>query len=111
MSLYSDYLRERTTDDIIENEIGFVSYRFINDGKSVFITDIYVKRDFRKSGQASALADDVVAIAKQRGCVEVLGSVVPSTRGSTDSLKVLLGYGMSLMSSANDFIMFRKDIV
>jgi len=114
MSFYADYIRERTTDEIIETEVGFVTYRFLTDMnleiKQVYIIDIYVHPDFRQEGRASALADDVVAKAKQRGCTELLGSVVPSNKGSTASLKVLLGYGMRLKSSANDFIVFTKEI-
>ena len=109
MSLYGDYLRERTFDEIIETEKGFATYRFMDDS-CVYIIDIYVKPEFRKSGAASDIADTIVEIAKKRGCYKLMGSVVPSTKGSTTSLKVLLGYGMSLESSSNDFIIFSKEI-
>jgi len=110
MSFYADYLMERTEDRIIETDIGFATYRFIPETKSVYIIDLYIHPDHRQKGKASALADSIVAIAKQRGCTELLGSVVPSNKGSTSSLKVLLGYGMRLKSSANDFIVFCKEI-
>lgn len=109
-SLYSQYLRERTHDEIIETEEGFATYRFMNEGKSVYIVDIYTIQASRQKGTASGIADKVVEIAKQRGCTELLGSVCPSAKNSTISLKVLLGYGMSLLSSSNDFIVFKKDI-
>jgi GNAT superfamily N-acetyltransferase len=107
-SLYSKYLAERTGDKVHETSQGFVSYRFID--KSVYIIDIYVLPDFRKTGVAASLADKVVDIARLKGCTELLGSVVPSTRNSTDSLKVLLGYGMTLKSSSDNFIIFSKEI-
>ena len=110
MSMYGDYLRERTNDDIYETEHGFATYRFLNEGRTVYIIDIYVKSDFRKSGMAGAMADYIVGIAKSRGAVELLGTVVPSARNSTDSLKVLISYGMTLMSSSNDLIVMKKDI-
>lgn len=110
MSMYADYIREHRNDEIVETEQGFATYRFLNEGKSVYIIDIYVKPDFRKSKAASVMADEIVANAKTRGAIELLGTVVPSARNSTDSLKVLLGYGMSLQSSSNDMIIFRKDI-
>lgn len=109
-SLYAQYLRERTSDEIIESERGFASYRFLNEGKSVYIVDIFVVPDYRQTGEASALADKVVAIAKERGCTELLGTVVPSTKGSSTSLAVLLGYGMTLASAEHDLIVFKKDI-
>ncbi len=109
-SLYAQYLRERTDDKIIENGAGFVTYRYMNEGKTVYIVDIFVKEELRKSGAASLLADEVVEEAQSLGATELLGSVVPSTKNSTISLKVLLGYGMQLASSSNDFVVFRKGI-
>jgi predicted GNAT family acetyltransferase len=108
--MYADYLREKSNDQIIENEHGFASYRYLNDGKSVYIIDIYILSSARKHGSASAMADLIVGEAKKIGCSELLGTVVPSSKNSTDSLRVLLGYGMSLYSSSQDLILFRKDI-
>jgi predicted GNAT family acetyltransferase len=108
MSLYGDYIRERLGDEIVEDETGFATYRFLNE-KQVYIVDIYIVPEFRKKGAATALADKVVEAAKQRGCMELIGSVVPQAKGSTDSLRVLLGYGMSLQSAGPDLILFRKE--
>lgn len=110
MSIYADYITERTSDQIIEGYSGFVTYRYINDGKSVYIIDIYIIPEERKKGGASALADLVIEKAKEKGCVEVLGTVVPSAKGSTASLKVLLAYGFELQGASSDLIIFRKDI-
>jgi ribosomal protein S18 acetylase RimI-like enzyme len=110
VSFYSDYLRERTSDDIIETDKGFVTYRIQENEKSVYIIDIYVHPDFRREKVASVMADEVVTIAKQRGCTKLFGSVVPTCKGANASLKVLLGYGMILDSSAVNFILFRKEI-
>lgn len=109
MSLYSNYLLERTADQIIENEDGFITYRFLNKNQ-VYIIDIYVLPDRRKSGLAGKLADQVIELAKARGCKEALGTVVASTKGSDDSIKILQSYGMKLFSHSNECIVFRKDI-
>lgn len=110
MSLYASYLKERTTDEILETQEGFATYRYINDGKSVYIVDIYTVPDLRKTGYASALADIVVQRSKERGCTELIGTVVPSTKGATASLKVLLAYGMTLHNAGPDLVVFRKEI-
>jgi GNAT superfamily N-acetyltransferase len=109
-SLYAQYLMERTEDLIIEMDNGFATYRYLPGGKSVYIVDIYTSPDVRRTGTASWLADAIAKEAKDKGCIELLGSVVPSTKGSTASLQVLLGYGMTLSSAATDFIIFRKDL-
>lgn len=109
MSLYADYLRERTNDEIIETDQGFATYRFI-DPNTVYIVDVYIKPEFRKHGAASNISDTIVEVAKKRGCTKLIGTVVPSTKGSTISLKALLGYGMELESAGADFIIMRKAI-
>lgn len=110
MSLYADYLAERSSDKIIEGTSGFATYRYLNDGKSVYVIDIYTVPSERKKGAASLLADLVAKEAKEHGCIEMLGTVVPSAKGSTISLRVLLGYGFELQSADKDLVVFRKDI-
>jgi len=109
MSMYSEYIKEKLGDDVIETEQGFATYRF-SDPTTVYILNIYIRPDYRKSGAATDIADIIRDIAKKKGCTKMLGSVVPSTKDSTISLKVLLGYGMKLDSSTNDFILFSKEI-
>ncbi len=111
MSMHSEYLKEHHGDEVVEIEdCGFATYRYLNDRKSVYIVDIYVRPDFRKSNLASMMADQIVEKAKKEGATELLGSVVPTAKNSTDSLKVLLAYGMNLKSSGIDLIIFSKEI-
>jgi len=109
MSLYADYIAENTHGHVIETEKGFASYVF-SDEKTCYIKDIYVVPEFRHEREASDIADHIERLAKARGCTSLLGSVVPSAKGSTTSLKVLLAYGFKLESSSSDFILFRKGI-
>lgn len=109
-SLYAKYLTERTNDQILETSEGFATYRYLGNGKTVYIVDIYVLPEARKNKAASKIADEIVKEAKAKGCNELIGSVVPSMKNSSISIKVLLGYGMVLNSAANDFVVFRKEI-
>lgn len=110
MSLYAKYLIERTNDRILETAHGFATYRILPEQKSAYIIDIYVESDFRKAGTASQMADEIAKIAKKEGCNKLLGSVVPSAKNSTDSIRVLLAYGMKIHSSSNDFIIFERGL-
>lgn len=112
MSMYASYLMEKTSDLIKETDQGFATYRYLESygQPTVYIVDIFILPDFRKGGWASTIADNIVEEAKSRGCTRLIGSVVPSTKNSTDSLKVLLGYGMLLESASSDFIVFSKEI-
>ena len=109
MSLYQDYIRELTYGDVLETDFGFATFVFTDDS-TCYIKEIYIIPDNRRKGSAAELADKIVAAAKEKGCTRLLGSVVPSAKGSTRSLKVLLAYGFKLISSANDYILFEKEV-
>jgi GNAT superfamily N-acetyltransferase len=110
MSLYANYLTERTNDKILESDRGFAVYRMLPEQKAVYIIDIFVHPDFRKTGLATQMADEIAGIAKKEGFSEMFGSVVPSCKGSADSVRVLLAYGMRVEYAVNDFIVFKRAI-
>lgn len=108
-SMYAQYIKEKTTDFIVEYNSGFATYRFVDD-TTVYILDIWIDPVYRKEGRASVIADHICDIAKAKGCTMLLGSVVPSSKGATDSIKVLLSYGMHVHSAVNDMIFFKKEL-
>ena len=109
MSFYADYIRETTFGDIVETEKGFATYVF-PDAQTCYIKDIFISKPYREQGAASDISAVIEDLARQKGCTRLLGSVIPSARGSTASLKVLLAYGFRLVSSQPDFILFEKDL-
>jgi GNAT superfamily N-acetyltransferase len=111
VSLYAEYLKERTYDEIIETEHGFATYRFIEDGKAVYIIDVYTVPEMRQKHVASELADQIAKIARNKGCTYMIGTVNPAAKGSTESLKALLGYGMRLQSSHSEGIILKKELL
>ncbi len=112
MTMHSEYIRERLGDEVLEYDEGFATYRFLDDSgvKAVYIVDIFVRPDFRKTRMASVMADEICEKAKAQGCTRIIGSVSPSAKNATDSLKVLLGYGMTLYCSTNEAIIFKKEL-
>jgi hypothetical protein len=109
MSIYSEYIKEREGKDIIEDDRGFATYKIV-DATRCYIENIYVRHEYRHSKVASDMADKITAIAKNKGCTKLLGSVCPGLMGSTASLKILLAYGFELDSIANGLILFYKGI-
>lgn len=112
MSLYSEYLKERIGDEVIEHEDSFVTYRFIEDAgvRTVYIVDIYVRPFFRNSKVASFLADEIAVIAKERGCKRMIGTVSSTAKNATQSIMVLIGYGMDFYKCNNEGLIFKKEI-
>lgn len=109
MSLYAEYIKEQTHGHIIETEIGFATYVFV-DAETCYIKDIYVRPEYRLAHHASDISALIEDLAREKGCKRLLGSVVPSAKNGTRSLKVLLAYGFQLLSSSNDIIYFVKDL-
>jgi Acetyltransferase (GNAT) family len=106
--MYAEYVKERLGKDCFWTEKGFATFSFTED--AVYIEDLFVLPEFRKSSEASNIADNIAEIAKARGYKKMLGSVIPSANGSTVSMKVLLAYGFEIDSSSNNFILLRKEI-
>lgn len=109
MSLYALYVREITNKDIMETDSGFATYSFPAPNVC-YIEDIYIIPDKRECGAASLIADRIAVIAKERGCTKLWGTVMMSTKNPTDSIRVLLAYGMELLSWTNEQLLFSKDI-
>ena len=108
MSLYGEYILEREGYSIVETAAGFATFKV--NGVECYLRDLYVKPQFRKDGVAAALADEVQKRAKEMGATILLGSVCVGMLGDTDSLKVLLAYGMKMCGVNGDFIYFNKEI-
>lgn len=102
------YFKEREDFDCIVTDEGFASYKIMGD--ECYIRDIWVDRDYRKSGIAAQMADDIAKIAETKGCKFLSGSVSLTANNATESAMVLLAYGFKI-HSANQFgIWFRKDL-
>lgn len=108
MSHFADYKLEREGKETIEAPEGFVVFQI--EAHQCYIVDIYVAPRFRRTKVATELADMVLDRARSNKCTELLGSVVPSANGSTESLKALLSYGFKLQSAQENFIWFVKEI-
>jgi GNAT superfamily N-acetyltransferase len=95
---------------VYETEDGFAVYAI--NGREVYIRDIYVKPERRRLGVAAEMADSIAALAKSQGAKVMTGTVCPTASNATDSLKVLLGYGMRLIPQEprGGLIWFMKEI-
>lgn len=110
MSLYAQFIKETSTDSIIENEEGFVTYRYLNNGYSVYMIDVYVVPSARIKGIFLDFVDRIVKEAKEKGCKEILGTISMSNPNRTAIMRGHMAYGMQLDSIANNGIILRKDL-
>ena len=109
MSLYSEYIAERTDKHVYETDKGFIVYSLTED--ALYIEDVFVAKDFRRQKICFEFGDYAAGIARFKGKSKLLGSVVPNSKGSTESMQMLLAYGFKLDSSINNFILLKKELV
>jgi len=107
-SNFAKYKEERENALVVEDENGFATAIFLED--AVYIDEIYVIPEKRKSNIASNYANQIAEKAKKLGYHKLLGSVCPSAKGATTSLKVLLAYGFELHSTNSELIYLEKEI-
>lgn len=108
MSLYGEYIYERENKFILETTEGFLTYSF--EGENCYLQDVFVSKQHRNKKVCFEMCDRVTEIAKNHGCKFLLGSVVPSVPGATESMKMMLAYGSKIDSCANNFILLKKEI-
>lgn len=109
LSLYGQYIKERIGRGILETEDGFATFEYIND-EIVYIIDLYVKPEKRKSHVAAMMADKICEQAVKDGKKFLMGSVDASAKSAEDSIKVLEAYGMKVSKVVEPMIFFVKPI-
>lgn len=108
-SIYAQYAKERAGRDTLEDSFGFATYTIYKD--HVYIEDVFVLPEHRKSGKCGGYVMEICKRALEVGVNKVVTSVSPVAVGSTESLKTVLALGFSLLSSTNELIYFSKRIV
>lgn len=108
-SLYAEYIKERCGRGILETKEGFATFEYPTED-IVYIIDLYVKPEFRKTHVAATLADEIVRQALKEGKKFLLGSVDVTAKGAETSCKVLEAYGMKIHKVAEPMIFYVKQI-
>lgn len=105
--MWAQYFKEREGFETIENDKGCLTYRI--SGDECYIKDIFVLKEHRRSNVATELADECSKIARDSNCKFLSGTIVPSTRGATDSMMGLVAYGFEIRSAQVDLIILVKE--
>lgn len=106
--MFKEYFKELKDLHVYEEENGFILYKL--QPPYLYIRDIYVKPEHRRSHLAADMADKLAKVAKDLGYTHMLGDVEPSNNSATASIKVLLAYGMRVKEANQDEIIFIKEL-
>lgn len=94
IQMYAKYIQEREGKSVLETEHGFAIYHFLGD--YLYLVDIYVEPDYRRTGLATEILNQIKDIAKKNNYKKILGSVDLQAKGCTGSLKAILASGFML---------------
>jgi len=111
--MYLDYLREKTDKQILEiKDQGFITYSYttLGDDKAVYVEDIYIVPELRKTKLMLKMIREIYSEAKEKGCSVALGSVQLNTKKPETSIRLLLDHGMKVLRNENQKIWFFKEI-
>lgn len=106
-SLWAEYIRERD-QDIIEDELGFIS--FYVSAPKIMLEDFYVKKEARGKGHGLYLIKELEKLGKERGCNQLVATVVSSLPLATDTLRMCIRFGLKVIGSDNKYVWLSKEI-
>jgi ribosomal protein S18 acetylase RimI-like enzyme len=106
--MWLDYIRERMPmKDVIETAEGFVIYYNIEAERAVYIEEIYIKPQFRRSDIGSSLMRDII---KESVMPYMMGSIDVTTEGTAISLKAMLKQGFEPYRIEGNLMFLRKEL-
>jgi len=109
-SLYSQYIKEREGLEILEVENGFISYRIKDNW--IYISDIFVNKDHRRTKLATELADSIIDKAINQGITKLYCQVDLKALNWEDSSNFIKAYGCipCKYDNKNGIMYFEKTI-
>jgi ribosomal protein S18 acetylase RimI-like enzyme len=104
--MIQEYFKETQNLDYFEDDYGFIFYK-IQD-TNLHIQHMYIKPEARAMKAGTMMADKLVALAKEAGCITMTGDVELNNLKVTDSLKFILHYGLEIVDIMEDEILLGK---
>ena len=109
MEKYKEYIKEREGLELLESENGFVTYSM--NSECFYLAEIYVRPHVRGSLEAYKLFKRCVQMAKENGCVSILGSVDDTTIGWENSVNLMTRLGFVRSGALENLLFFKKVLV
>jgi len=107
MSLYANYVKERTGQDCLETDHYFITYSIqpdVNNVSFIFIHDFYIKPEKRRGYLARRICTSILQLGKESNCKYALSQIDCTTNNATSALKFQLSMGGVILSAANNLI-------
>jgi len=110
MSMYADYVKERTSRSILETEYGFVVFSYEGEDYTLFIHELFVRKESRRRGHGARMIEELILDAGKRGAQQIVGCVDPRALNADESMKIILAYGLKPYGIHGEFVAFGRKI-
>ncbi len=111
MELFAQYISERLDQGIVDIPgQGFATFKI--ERPVVYVADVYVVPELRKTGLASKMVDQIADLGKKQGCSVIKTTVQINTNNSDISETAILAYGFEFdfFLAEKNLKVFKKDI-
>ena len=109
-SNYALYIKEREDKDILENDKGFVAYLVLDKSKTVYISDMFIRKEHRNTEVFTNFHKDLMAVAKENSCTKLMANVDVNTNNWEHSKMRLEEDGFKVCGKDNSLIFLIKEI-
>lgn len=107
-TLYAKYILERQESHILENELGFITYKI--NGKECFIVDMYVDVNSRAVGKGKSLVYELESIALESSCEFISANIHLWDKGASNTLLSAINVGFEVIQADKNIISIIKKI-
>lgn len=108
-SNYALYIEEREGKSMLEDERGFATY-FYPESTIVYIQDVFVRKEHRRSGVARHYFDIINKEAKEKGCSFCITSIDPKAKNSYASERWTEKNGYEFTKNRDNLDWYCKEI-
>jgi GNAT superfamily N-acetyltransferase len=109
MSLFAAYQKELWSYETIEVEAGFICYQEFPE--HIYLAELYVSPDLRRSGLATRLTKQVENLAREKRKRHLISRIDLAQGGSAESLRAHLAYGFSPYLAEAGKIWLKKELI
>jgi len=110
MSLYKEYVQEIFGQNVIEDEVGFITYKLYPEKHSIQIIQMYTVPEKRNIKHCFAFHNKIVAIGKKNNCKYMTANIEIASKDSDKRLKLYLWFGFIPWQADRNIIFLMKEI-
>jgi GNAT superfamily N-acetyltransferase len=109
-SHYALYIKEREGKETLENDQGFASYIDLNNTETIYISDMYIRPEYRGKGYARHFYNEIAELAKGKHYKTILANVDISTEGWKFSEMIMKKDGFQEIGKDDNLKFFIKEL-